>query len=364
VNRGPLAEIDLAALQNNLNIIYRAVGKRNVISVVKADAYGHGAVTISRELVDAGVSYLAVAFTEEAKVLRDAGITAQIMVLFDNRDVTDFFTYDLIPVIYEKRTARAFAGEAAKKGRSVSVHLKIDTGMGRVGFSADTAVSDALDIAAMKGIAVEGLLSHFSDADLSDKSYARDQLELFQRIKGDISAGLGYPLMTHMANSAAILTLQESYLDAVRPGIMLYGCSPFGESYGLRPVMKIKSEVLAIRSLPPGSPISYGRTYVTRRKSRIAVIPVGYADGYNRLFSNNSDVLIRGKRAPVVGRICMDVTMVDVTDIHDVSENDEVVLLGRQMDELITARELSDRINTIPYEIVTAFGHGSRREYV
>lgn len=364
MKRGPTAEINLAALHNNLNIIFRTVGKRNVISVVKADAYGHGAVPISRKLVNAGVSHLAVAFSGEAKVLREAGITAQIMVLFDNQDINDFFTYDLIPVIYEKRTASACAAEAEKKGRTLSVHLKIDTGMGRVGLSVDTAVSDACDIAAMKGIAVRGLLSHFSDADLSDKSCALDQLKRFKKITSDISGCLGYPVMAHMANSAAILTLQEAFLDAVRPGIMLYGCSPFEENYGLNPVMRVRSEILAIRSLPPGSPISYGRTFVTKRKSRIAVIPVGYADGYNRLYSNTSSVLIRGKRAPVVGRVCMDLTMVDVTDIHDVSENDEVVLLGRQMDDQITARELSEQIGTIPYEIVTALGHGGRREYV
>jgi alanine racemase len=364
VKRGPVAEIDLAALQNNLSIIYRAVGQRQVIAVVKADAYGHGSVSVSRKLENEGVPYLAVAFTEEAKVLREEGITARIMVLFDNQDISDYFTYDLIPVIYEKRTARVFAAGALKRGVQLPVHLKIDTGMGRVGLASDRALSDALDIVDMEGITVEGLLSHFADADLSDKSYALYQLELFKKINSEIASNLGRSVMAHMANSAAILTLEESLLDAVRPGIMLYGCSPLREDYGLKPVMKIKSEILAIRNLQSGASISYGRTFVTKRKSRIAVIPVGYADGYNRLYSNISVVLVRGKRAPVVGRICMDLTMIDVTDIADVSEKDEVVLLGRQVDETITARELAEHIKTIPYEIVTDLGNRARKEYV
>jgi alanine racemase len=365
VNRGPIAEINLAALQHNLDIISRIVENRHIIAVVKADAYGHGSVEISKKLIDGGISFLAVAFSGEARVLRDSGIDARIIVLFDNEGLEDYFEYDLIPVIHEKNTAREFSREAVKRGRKAPVHVKIDTGMGRVGLSREKALNDAVEISKMEGIALEGLLSHFSEADLSDRSYAEHQLSEFNKIRSAISEGIQCSVISHIANSAAVLSLGDSLLDAVRPGIMLYGCSPFSkEDYGLMPLMTLKSKILVIRNLPSGFPVSYGRTFVTERKSRIAVIPVGYADGYNRLFSNNAEVLVKGKKAPVVGRVCMDLTMIDITDIEGVSEDDEVVLLGQQGDLTITAQELAERINTIPYEILTSLGRSARRVYI
>lgn len=364
VNRGPTAEINLSALQHNLNIIKQIAQNRTVIAVVKADAYGHGAVEISKKLLAEGVSYLAVAYTGEARMIREAGIDAKIIVLFDRTNISEYFQYDLIPVIHDKEIAFEFSKEALKQGRALTVHLKIDTGMGRMGFIPDRAVSDALEISSMGGIRIEGLMSHFSEADLADKSYAIRQLEIFTEMKTIISKKLGYSLMTHMANSATVLSFGEALLDAVRPGLMLYGYSPFSEQYRLQPVMKVKTNILMLRDLPAEYPVSYGRTFITKRESRIAVIPAGYADGYNRLFSNNAFVLIRGKRAPVVGRVCMDITMADVTDIDGVSEGDEVVLLGRQGDDMITATELSARINTIPYDIITSLGSRARKEYL
>lgn len=364
VNRGPIAEINLSALQHNLQIIKQIAQNRTVIAVVKADAYGHGAVEISKKLLAEGVSYLAVAYTGEARMIRDAGIDAKILVLFDRTNISDYFKYDLIPVIHDRDIAFEFSKEASKKNRPLAVHLKIDTGMGRMGFSPERAVSDALEISGMPGIKIEGLMSHFSEADLADKSYAIRQLEIFSRTRKIISEKLGYSLMAHMANSATVLSFGEALLDAVRPGLMLYGYSPFSEQYGLKPVMKVKTNILMLRDLPAEYPVSYGRTFITKRESRIAVIPAGYADGYNRLFSNNAFVLIRGKRAPVAGRVCMDITLADVTDIDGVSEGDEVVLLGRQGDDMITATELSARINTIPYDIITTLGSRARKEYL
>ena len=364
MNRGPIAEINLPALQHNLKIIKQIAQNRTVIAVVKADAYGHGAVEISRKLLAEGVSYLAVAYTGEAKIIRAAGIDARIIVLFDRTDISDYFKYDLIPVIHDKNIALEFSKEASKKGRPVTVHLKIDTGMGRMGFNPERAVSGALEISGMPGIKIEGLMSHFSEADLADKSYALRQLEIFSRIRKIISEKLGYSLMAHMANSAAVLSFREALLDAVRPGLMLYGYSPLSEQYGLEPVMKVKTNILMLKNLPAEHPVSYGRTFITKRESKIAIIPAGYADGYNRLFSNNAFVLIRGKRAPVAGRVCMDITLADVTDIDSVSEGDEVVFLGRQGDDMITATELSARINTIPYDIITSLGSRARKEYL
>lgn len=365
MNRGPVAEIDLSSLRHNLGVIGKIVRKVSVIAVVKADAYGHGAAKISEGLLEAGVPYLAVAFTGEARRLRDAGIRGRILVLFDAFDTEDYFRYDLIPVIHDLRTAAAFSKEAIRRGMRISVHVKVDTGMGRIGFCHPGAVSDIAEIDGMGGVKVEGVMSHFSEADLTDKSYADLQIELFRKLTTDVAARLGRPVMAHIANSAAILSLEKAFFDAVRPGLMLYGYSPFnGDRDVLMPLMKVSTKILAVRNLPAGTPVSYGRTFVTKRQSRIAVVPVGYADGYSRLFSNNAEMLVRGRRVPVAGRVCMDLTMVDVTEVDNVSEGDEVVVLGGQGHDAIDAVELSSRINTIPYDILTSLGSRARREYV
>jgi len=332
--------------------------------MVKADAYGHGAPAISKEMISAGVSHLAVAFTGEAKILREAGISARILVLFDRYGIEDFFDYNLIPVIQDIKTARAISKEARRRKVRISAHLKVDTGMGRVGLAAGEAVAAAVKIAGMEGIEIVGLMSHFSEADLSDRSYALKQIKIFKEIRNGIAGKTCRQVMTHMGNSAAVLSLKEGLFDAVRPGILLYGHSPVKEQYGLRPLMRIRTNILAIRTLTKGSPVSYGRTFITKRRSKIAVLPVGYNDGYNRLFSNNSAVLVRGKRAPLVGRVCMDLSMVDVTEVENVAEGDEVVLLGRQGSGVIDAGELASRINTIPYEILTSLGSRARKEYI
>ncbi len=367
MNRGPIAEINLPALQHNLSIVKKISSKRPVIAVVKADAYGHGSIEISRKLINEGVSYLAVAFSGEAKTLRDAGITAKIIVLFDRTDIPDYFDYGLIPVIQDVKTARVFSKEAVRRKKRIQVHVKIDTGMGRIGFKPDEAVSDAVKISEMEGIELEGLMSHFSEADLQDRSYAVQQLKIFNGIKKEIVKKTGRPVLSHIANSAAVLSFKEALLDAVRPGLLLYGYAPFkerfGECFGLMPLMKVRTRILVVRNLPSGSPVSYGRTFITKRRSKIAVVPIGYADGYSRLFSNNAEVLVRGRRAPVVGRVCMDLTMIDVTDVDGVSEGDEVVILGGQGNELITASELSSRIHTIPYDIITSLGSRAIRKY-
>jgi alanine racemase len=364
VNRGPEAEIDLSALRYNLEIIRETVGKVPVIAVVKADAYGHGAAEVSRNLISSGISCLAVAFTGEAQKLREAGVKGKILVLFDTSDTGDYFRHNLIPVVHDLRTATAFSKEALRRGTRIAAHVKVDTGMGRIGFSAQSAVEDVGEIAGMGGIEVEGLMSHFSEADLTDKTYAALQIGKFRKVREGVSQKLGRPVMAHIANSAAIISLEEAFFDAVRPGLILYGYSPFNDDRGFIPLMKVRTRILVVRDLPAGTPVSYGRTFITKRRSRIAVVPAGYADGYSRLFSNNSEMLVRGRRVPVAGRVCMDLTMLDVTDVEGVSEGDEVVILGRQGNDTITAVELSSRINTIPYDILTTFGSRARRWYV
>jgi len=371
VNRGAIAEINLSAIAHNLNVVRKTANNRPVIAVVKADAYGHGAVGVSRKLLQEGVPYLAVAYVGEAKKLRDEGITAPIIVLFDGDDTKAFFDLALIPVVYSKETAASLSSEALKRKTVKKIHVKIDTGMGRLGLHGDTIIEDIMAISEMPGIEIEGLLSHFSEADLSDRSYARLQLERFTTIQIAISRKVKKKFFSHMANSAAVLTFKEAYLDAVRPGIMLYGYSPLSRNPEckipapkLLPAMTIKSKLLCIRNVPPGTPISYGRTFIAKRPSRIGVVPIGYADGYSRLFSNNGEMLVRGKRVPVAGRVCMDLTMLDLTDAKNAKKNDEVVILGRQAGETITAEELALKANTISYEILTSLGSRARRTYV
>jgi len=377
VNRGAVAEISLKAIASNLRIVKTLVKRRPVIAVVKADAYGHGAVEVSKRLLQHGVSSLAVAFTSEAIELREAGINAPILVLFDKADKGQFFDFSLVPVVYSMRTASSLSRMAKKRGAVLKIHVKVDTGMGRIGLHGKNAIKDVIAISKMDGLEVAGLMSHFSEADLLDRSYADIQLERFLDIRGKVSHILKRKLFSHIANSGAVLSFQDGYLDAVRPGLMLYGHVPFSQhassipllKRGLKkgdamtPSMRVATKILCLRTMPSGSPISYGRTFITKRKSRIGVVPIGYADGYSRLFSNNAEVLVRGRRVPVVGRVCMDLTMVDLTDVKGVKENDEVVIMGKQGKETITAHELASRANTIPYEILTSLGSKSIRIY-
>ncbi len=381
MHRGAVAEIDLDAIAHNLGIIRRLTNNRPVIAVVKADAYGHGAIEVSKRFEKEGVSHLAVAFIDEAVKLRTAGIRLPIMVLFDKRDVPLFFEYDLIPAVHDLQFAKRLSAEARKRKRSLNIHVKIDTGMGRLGFHHEDRLQDIVAIAQMDLLTVNGIMSHFSDSDVADKSFAGIQMKKFAAVRDMLIRKLEKPqsLLCHMANSAGTMTLRDAHLDAVRPGLMLYGCSPLQKSEAvgrkpragsgkskieLRPAMKVRTEILSVRKVGKGTPVSYGRTFITRRESNIAVLPTGYADGFSRMFSNNAEVLIRGKRAPVVGRVCMDLTMVDVTDIKGVKAGDEVVLMGRQGREEITAMEMAAKAATIPYEILTTIGARSRRIYV
>lgn len=369
MRRGVIAEIDLNAITHNLGIVKRVTENRPVIAVVKADAYGHGAVEISKRLLDGGVSFLAVAFIDEAVKLREAGIRSPILVLFDKCDITYFFEYHLTPVIHDLQTARRLSEEARKRDCSLDVHVKVDTGMGRLGFHNQDTMEEIIAISKMHSLNVRGLMSHFSESDIADKSYAETQLKRFHTVKDVLVKKIDGNLLCHMANSAATLSLKDAHFDAVRPGLMLYGYSPIqqsavGRNSELIPVMKVKTKILALRRFSEGSPVSYGRTFIARRESVIAVLPIGYADGYSRLFSNNMDVIVRGRRVHVVGRVCMDLTMVDVTDVEGVKEGDEVVLLGRQGDEEITVLEMAAKAATIPYEILTTIGNRSRRVYV
>jgi alanine racemase len=267
------------------------------------------------------------------------------------------------------KSAHAVAREAEKRGKRIPVHIKVDTGMGRLGL-ADSPSKAIFDIATNKSISIEGIMSHFSEADLADPSFAKLQINAIIQLRAELfQNGLKVKLF-HIANSAAVMSIPESRLDAVRPGIMLYGYSPLQKSEGvsqetkLVPVMTVRARFVSLRSLSAGTPISYARTFITKRESLIGVLAVGYADGFSTRFSNNAEVLVKGRRAPVVGRVCMDLTMVDLTDIQEVTEDDEAVIIGWQGPESIGADDLARRIGTIPYEILTSLGSRAQRTYL
>jgi alanine racemase len=361
VRRGLTAEIDLDAAEHNFNALKSTVNNLPVIAVVKADAYGHGAARLSRTFEKAGAHALAVAFTSEALELREHGVGAPILVLFDRSHVSEYFDHRLTPVIHDLGAAQAFSAEAGRRNLRLGVHLKVDTGMGRMGLSGQAEVERA---ASLPNLEVAGLMSHFSEADLADVDYARAQLGRFLEIRDSLNRR-GLAPLCHMSNSAATLSFRKSHLDAVRPGLVLYGSPPSEDDSEnpFRPVMTVKARVLALRRLGKGQPVSYERTFVTTRPTLAAVLAAGYADGYSRLFSNNSQVLLRGRRAPVIGRVCMDLSVVDATDVEGVSEGDEAVLLGSDGDETITAWELARKSSTIPYEVLISMGNMARRVY-
>ncbi|NOY39630.1 MAG: alanine racemase [Nitrospirae bacterium] len=362
MHRGAVVEINLDNLSYNLDLIKGRIIDRPIFPVVKADAYGHGAVEVSRRLIHCGIGTLAVAYISEAIELRKSGINNPVIVLFDPEISEDILKYGLIPVINSMRSAKVLSALAIKQGREIGVHVNVDSGMGRLGLNSEDIKCELTGIAALKGIRITGLMSHFSDADLADRTLAAGQIKRFSEIRAYLQEK-GIKPVCHIANSAAIMTLPESYLDAVRPGLLLYGCNPYS-SVKVKPLMSIKTQLLAVRKVKKGMSVSYGRTFITMRDSLVGVLPIGYADGFIRAASNNAEVIVRGKRVPVIGRVCMDLTMVDLTDVEDIKESDEVVIVGSQGEEFISVEELASNAGTIAYEVFTSIGLRNRRVYI
>jgi alanine racemase len=352
--------VDLARLRWNFLQVRKKVGSNvKILSIVKANAYGHGAGPVAQELAAAGSDGFGVATLEEAVELREAGIRSPIIILAgiypDQLD--EILRHRLTMVLSDLETLERLERALRRRGASLSFHLKVDTGMGRLGLPASATDSWLSKLARLTALRFDGLCSHFADAESEEEGYTRHQLRSFTSVIERLRrAGLCPPLI-HMALSAAVITLPGSYFSMVRPGLVLYGVHPTpatARRMALKPVLSWKSGILQLKSLPKGSSISYGRTYVTKRPSQIATLPVGYADGYHRLLSNRAAVLVRGRRAPVVGRVCMDLTMIDVTDIRGVKQGDEAVLLGSQGKETITAEEMAAWAETISYEVFTS----------
>ncbi|MGQ9850313.1 MAG: alanine racemase [Aggregatilineaceae bacterium] len=363
-------EVDLNAVAHNAQAIKAHIGPHvHLIAVVKANAYGHGMVEVARTALQHGASWLAVGRVDEGIALRDAGITAPILVMGYTLpgDIEDAVVRALTLTVADLASVEAVSTLARRLGRIIPVHIKVDTGMGRFGVLPDEVLPFVARVSALSGVRIEGLFTHFAVADLADKEYTWHQFRVFQRVRVELEAAQYQIPVYHVANSAAMLDLPEMHLDAVRVGIALYGLPPSGEvatTVPLRPALSLKSHVARVRTLPAGSSISYGRTYITQRDTPVALVPVGYGDGYHRVLSNRGMVLINGRRAPIVGRICMDQFVVDISQVGPVELNSEVVLIGRQGDECITAQEVATWAETINYEIVTGLSPRVPRLYV
>ncbi|MGB2869939.1 MAG: alanine racemase [Bacteroidota bacterium] len=354
--RPTLAQIDLQAIAFNLGGVRKRVGAQvKIMGVVKANAYGHGLIDVARFIEKRHVDYLGVAFAEEGVRLREAGIRKPIHVFtVGNKAQTELCAHhDLEPTISSSADVEIIETIGKRFRKTIPAHLKIDTGMNRIGVKVRELDPVLLALGKSKRIDVKGMFTHFANADERDKSFAQRQLGEFVRaIETARHIGLDASL-THCANSAAILDLPESRHSMVRCGIMMYGYYPSretSESVPLKPAMTLKTSVSLVKQIDPGESVSYGRRFIARRRTTIATLPIGYADGFSRLLTGKSVALINGQRHPVVGTICMDQCMVDC-GMNDVSVGDEAILVGRQGDQQITAWDLADRMGTIPYEI-------------
>ena len=360
-----VAEISLPALRHNLQEVSRRVRASIILAVVKANAYGHGAVPVSQALLTAGASRLGVATVTEGIELRQAGITVPILVMGGGvaDELQALLQYQLTPVVPSRDCLASLAQMASKGSSPLPVHLKIDTGMGRLGFSPAEAQS-LLDSGWPAALRLEGLMSHLASADDMDAQATEAQLGQFLGVLEDIKRrGLKLPL-AHIASSAGILKFPASHFDLVRPGLMLYGYAPGAlPSMDLKPVLTWKTQVIQVKRIRPGETVSYGGTFIAKRPTTLAVLAVGYADGYSRAFSNRGRVLLHGRMVPVVGRVCMDLTIVDVTDIPPVIPGVEAVLIGCQGSGSISANDVAAQIDTISYEILTSIGPRVQRVY-
>ena len=366
------AEIDLKAIAHNIKELRRITHlKAKLMAVVKANGYGHGAIEVARCALQNGAEILGVARIEEGIQIREAGIEAPILIFGYTHPqlAADLLKYNLTQTVYTLASAQTLSQTAASVRKNIKIHLKVDTGMGRLGllphkFQPDNsvvinaaAIDETLAIAGLKGLELEGIFTHFATADSADKSYAEDQLHLFMNYLNRLrKAGLE-PSIRHAANSAALIDMPQSHLDMVRPGIAIYGLYPSEEvnkeHVFLTPAMTLKTQIIHLKQVPAGFKVSYGITHETRKPTAIATVPIGYADGLNRLLSSRGQMLVHGQPAPIIGRVCMDLTMLDVGHIDSVKVGDEVVIFGQQDKGNLSVDEMASVLNSINYEIVS-----------
>lgn len=373
------AEIDLAALAHNVRELRRITRpSARLMVAVKANGYGHGAARVARTALENGATDLGVARIEEATALRRQGISAPMLIFgyTPAAQTPALLAQELAATVFSVGHAQQLAEAATDAGACLPVHIKIDTGMGRLGLPCDDlrpvgaapVVEEIQRIARMPGIAVQGLFTHFATADMADTHYAEVQFARFTDLLVQLGAAGCHIALRHAANSGAIIQLPHTHLDMVRAGISAYGLYPSNEvdrtRIALKPVMALKARIILLKQVPAGTHISYGCTFTTPGPTTIATVPVGYADGYSRGLSNKGAMLVGGKRVPIVGRVCMDLTMIDVGRVPNVRIHDEVVLIGRQNHAVISAEELAATLDTINYEVVSALTARVPRIYV
>ncbi len=368
------AEINLSNLDYNIKSIKEKVGAdKQVIGVIKADGYGHGSVMCANVLRENGVKTFAVATLQEVITLRNAGAKEEIIMLGLTPDMyaDTIAEYDITPVVCDSANAKAISDAAAKAGKTVFGLIAVDTGMGRIGYLADeieTSVEDIKKIASLPNFKIKGMFSHMSTADAADKTYSHEQESKYNAFYEALTkAGIHIPMRT-LANSASIMELPSIYFDAVRPGIILYGCYPSNEvdkkQLSIKPVMSVKANIIHLKDVPENFSVGYGRKYISEKPARIATIALGYADGYPRPYSAQAKVIVNGVVCPIAGNICMDQCMIDVSNVPNVKVGDEVIVMGSDGVNTILADDIAEATGTINYEIVCAFGQRLPKVYV
>lgn len=366
------AEINLDNLSHNIKEIRKRVGDKTlVMAVIKANAYGHGSIEAAKVFLENGANRLAVSLLSEGVELRKANIDSPIMLLnyTPEYQLDQVLEYDLIQSIYTYEDAKALSDKAISFKKTAVIHIKVDTGMGRIGFLPNKeSIEDIIKICSLPNIKVEGIFTHFSTADEIDKSYTKSQFEKFAWVVEELKDNKVEIPIKHVSNSAAIIDLPEYNLDMVRPGIMLYGYYPSEEvkksEITLKPAMTLKANISNIKHVAKETGISYGKIFVTNKESIIGTLPIGYADGYSRMLTEKGVVTVNGKRVPIVGKICMDQMMIDLTDVDNVKIGDEVVLFGYGLDTYLSVEELSKSLGTVNYELVCMVGRRVPRVYI
>lgn len=365
------AEVDLDAIAHNIKEIRKITNPNaKIMAVVKADAYGHGFLEVAKTLLENGADRLAVAVLQEGKQLRSRGVTVPILILGASGEeaVEDLINFDITPSVFTYEFAKVLSYEAERKEKVTKIHIKIDTGMSRIGFLAgennEEIVDEIIKISKLPYIEIEGIFSHFATSDEYDKSYTLLQYGRFMDVCNRLEEkGLTIPIK-HICNSAGIMMYPEMHLDMVRPGVILYGMYPSDEvdksRLDLIPAMTLKSTITHIKEVEPGRGVSYGKEYITDKKTKIATVPIGYADGYLRKLAKHGKMIVDGVKVPIIGRICMDQCMIDVTNVHNIDKGDEVIIFGR---EGVTVDDLAEWLETINYEVSCVIGKRIPRIY-
>lgn len=366
------SEIDLDALKYNYSVLRNKVGKSvKFLGVVKADAYGHGSIMVSKTLEEAGADYLAVSSIDEAMELRVNGIKMPILILghTPKEQVERLIEYDITQAVTCKAKAKEYSNEAVKINKILKIHIKVDTGMSRLGYLCDgdffdTGIEGILEAINMRGLDAEGIFTHFAVSDEDDEKsveYTKHQLKLFKDVIAEVERRMGRKFrIRHCANTGAVAKYPETYMDMVRPGLLLYGYGAYAKELGLKPVMTLKTTVSTIKIYPAGTPVSYGGIYVTDKTTRMGVLPYGYADGFFRALSNKATLMTANGKAFVRGKICMDMCMIDISDMPDVEVGSEIEVFGKNN----PIEELSDLAGTIPYELTCAVSKRVPRKYI